>query len=601
MLGNSRAYRSPVSFKNVQTKNDTRETASILTIGQIDFLFCIVRRALAGEFGIETGDAIEDPGGWSAGFINVTLRAQGRLLGSMGSHGASLVDAARSAVVRASRDKRFGIPPISVDFGMLTIEVWIEIGRVDFSGDCSTWEEQFRPGREGVRISQGTLSAYYKPSVAITSRLSTLDALLSKLSRKAKLEQTAWQSPGARVERTQWIHAVETASGVTQLEGLRPRSSGLPSRDGTVYAATLAVRRLLAIQQSDGMLRYCYSPFDDKWIEKNNYVRQAGCAYALARLAKFVPALGEESAINEAAGRLLNALLLRTGRYGSGNLLYVTEPDSMLHGGKLGSTALTALATQYTADNTQARASAEFIRTIVSLQQPDGSFECGIGREVRESSQEFFPGEALCALAAYTRRTADEKAAIAVARAFPFYRAHFRARPTSAFVLWQATAWTEIATGLSENSLPAVISNLFNLDELCQFVFEQVDWLLKFQYTPGRTSLPEYWGGFTVAAKPSLPTCSSAVYTEGVIRALDAATILRDGERIERYRTAALSGLQFIQSLQVKPEMAPFFPRPEFAVGAITKTLSDFEMRCDNDQHLLTACMTALECRILWQ
>jgi hypothetical protein len=136
------------------------------------------------------------------------------------------------------------------------------------------------------------------------------------------------------------------------------------------------------------------------------------------------------------------------------------------------------------------------------------------------------------------------------------------------------------------------------MSEIYQFVFEQVDWLLLFQHTEGRGSPREYWGGFKF---PTSPNFSSATYVEAILRACDLASLAADSGRVRRYREAALQGLEFLLRLQVLPGTEAFFPQPQLATGATTASLESFEMRCDYDQHFLTACLTAVDTSSLWE
>jgi hypothetical protein len=124
-----------------------------------------------------------------------------------------------------------------------------------------------------------------------------------------------------------------------------------------------------------------------------------------------------------------------------------------------------------------------------------------------------------------------------------------------------------------------------------------VDWLLKLQYTTGNSRCGEYIGGFP---HPATPRYSSACYTEAVVRACGLACRHGLPARIARYRDAARAGLSFVRRLQVGPESAFLFPRPERAVGGISANLSTFAMRSDFDQHAITTFLAALEVAREW-
>jgi hypothetical protein len=51
----------------------------------------------------------------------------------------------------------------------------------------------------------------------------------------------------------------------------------------------------------------------------------------------------------------------------------------------------------------------------------------------------------------------------------------------------------------------------------------------------------------------------------------------------------------FVRRLQITPATGHLFPDPDRAVGGTTASLSDMTIRCDYDQHALTAYLAALE------
>ena len=297
---------------------------------------------------------------------------------------------------------------------------------------------------------------------------------------------------------------MEAPGGFVLLKRLRPLPYPDPEPSKILSAAHLCLNRLLSIQAADGTVGYLYSPFKDKWADATNCVRQAGCAYAMARAADHSAANPEVQPIHDAASQILHSLVTSAVSWGPKNGLFIPELNADEPWGKLGATALTALASQYSVGESCSDESAAMVRTILELQNPDGSFICGIGRDEGASAQDYFPGESLLALARYAHRTGDERASAALSKSFPYYRAHFRNRPASAFVLWQTDTWTRVASWLIDGSFPPTGAKGLNVDELCAFVFEQVDWLLSYQYTKEMGSPPEYIGGFQGSSPSNL-------------------------------------------------------------------------------------------------
>ena len=561
----------------------------MITSEQIQSLLGIARHELMALFGICDQAPHGDFDGIAGGFANITLRCHGRLLGSMGGSGSTLPEAVRLATQRASQDDRFGSSVLRADLDCITIELWIEQARTQLTGDQMGWAAQVCLGWDGIMISSGMSSAYYKPSVALTKSVATFEGLLGKLCRKANLPEQAWRGSETRVERTGWIHALDSKLGIFLLEGLRVTPWRRAELETILAAARLSRGRLLAIQKADGSLGYIYHPFDDRWDRTSHCVRLAGCAYALARAAAHPAFRSDSNSLAGPVDRIAAHLIGYASRING--LTFIREPGDGTPWGKLGATALTALAAQFTPESF-GEAGGALIKTLMLLQNGDGRFSCGIGRDEGPTAQDFFPGEAILALVYNLMRTNDPFIVRALSRAFHFYKQHYYAAPASAFVVWHAVAWTRLASWLSINQFNRLGSDGPGIEEMCAFVLDQVDWLVTQQYTKDKTSREEYVGGFKM---PTQPSASSAAFTEAINCALHAAKLAGDDVRLLKYREAATSGMEFIMRLQVLAGSAPFFPRPELAIGGVTQSLESFDMRCDHDQHFLTACLTAMD------
>jgi len=441
-------------------------------------------------------------------------------------------------------------------------------------------------------LKRGPCSAYYKPSVALTSAITSHDRLLDKLARKAGLEAGDWRQPDAEITRTTWDHYVECADRQPPLLRLRRLRSIEPpqvSRKDIQQAAMLAEMRLVSVQQPEGFFLYEYHPFTQKsTMEAVSAVRQAGCAMAMAQAAETTADEELASQFKKSAIRAINFLLERAATLPGGGI-YIRDMDQ--ERGTLGATALTLAAIQRPPLAALFARERVMLRSgILELQRPDGSFRCwnDSGSAADDGTKaDYYPGEALVALC-YEARDGSIEAYRAVQRAFPWHQEYFRRKPVTALVPWHVDAWRLFAALSSDNPQ----DDSAGANDYAGFVFEMMDWLLQFQLDPANVH-SDFAGGFTRLNGP--PGEAKASFVEAVVRAYGLAVHLKSTALVDRYRTAARSALGFLQRLQISPQMSFQFPDPTRCVGGTTKSLSDFTIRCDNDQHAITTFLAALE------
>jgi hypothetical protein len=117
------------------------------------------------------------------------------------------------------------------------------------------------------------------------------------------------------------------------------------------------------------------------------------------------------------------------------------------------------------------------------------------------------------------------------------------------------------------------------------------DWMVRHQFRPGASD-PDMTGGYARCdGKPDAPT---ATYTQAVISAYKLARQFADGGRADCYRTASLLGLEYMRRLQMAPDTAYLYPDPARTIGGTAASLASMTIRCDHDQHALTAYLAAL-------
>jgi hypothetical protein len=334
-------------------------------------------------------------------------------------------------------------------------------------------------------------------------------------------------------------------------------------------------------QYPDGYFCYLYRPFLDVAKKTEiNPVRASGCAYAIAAAAS-LSQLDNDPETKVCAERAVNAILRRSVRSEGGGS-YIADGSLEPPTGKLGTTALLLLALltpHFCA--TYGHQIDDLLTGIKSAQLESGLFDCTFGASHSSDSQiNFFPGQALLALVMRTEQ-GDESCRPHYRRAFIPYRDHFRISPSTAFVGWQADVWSRAAL-------------LDNNADYANFVFEQIDWLLQFQIHSDKQQLTS--GGFSWNGKP--PGYSSIVYTEAIARGADLANRLGDNRWI-RYREAFREGIQFCSRLRLTREQSVFFPHPSRAIGGMTESTANFDVRSDVVQHAITLALAVLERPIL--
>lgn len=437
-----------------------------------------------------------------------------------------------------------------------------------------------RLGFDGAEVRQGQKGAYYKPSVGLTSGFVTPQDMFSQLCRKAALSESSWQEGTCDLFRTSWIHVTDSGgSSKLRMKGLRVENVPDLTPKSMIDWAKRGADYLKRNQHSDGGFCYLYNPLLNTAVRAQaDAVRAAGCAYAVAEAASS-PHLAGDGDLAECARRAMLAIYKRSRDLASGGR-YVPdgEDNSETPLGKLGATALLAAGMLCPGFYHQYRTQADALVLALkhAQREKDGLFECVFGlQESTHTSINFFPGEALVALARKAS-LGDESCREHYRRAFSPYRLHFRNSPSTAFVGWHADVWSRAAV-LDRNC------------EYADFVFEQLDWLLDLQVREDDLT----FGGFVPPGEHE-PSASSIVFTEAIARGASLAREVGD-RRWPRYRDSFLSGLIFCSRLRIVVEQSPFLPDPARSMGGVTRSLTNFRVRSDMVQHLITLALAALD------
>ncbi len=184
--------------------------------------------------------------------------------------------------------------------------------------------------------------------------------------------------------------------------------------------------------------------------------------------------------------------------------------------------------------------------------------------------QDYFPGEALLALAAATRAEFTEIDEVRLKNTFLYYRHRFKHKRNFGQVSWLAQAgrlWWEITRDFA----------------WAELVFEIADWIREFQL--------EKNGGFITRHQDDGPGYTSALYLEGLAAAASVAQDVHDRKRYIDFMSACENGFRFLRQVTIRPEDDAMLPNPDYAVGGLRRSFTASEVRLDFVQHSLAAAL----------
>lgn len=320
----------------------------------------------------------------------------------------------------------------------------------------------------------------------------------------------------------------------------------------------------------------------------DNYLRQAGAAFALARAARY---LGEDRYTARATQTVLTLLDETVVDPKDPQVRYTSLPSPLVN--RLGAAGLLVLAINELPDpQADLLESSEQLCNYMRRQaRPDGSLACldaADGKPAADPAEAVnaYPGVALYALMrSQKRRPAAWKTEV-VRKAVGYYRPWWQAHKNMEFVPWQTAACAE--------------AYLLTRDQtFADFAFEMNDWLCGLQY--GLDPQHEMWmGGFKSwsdgrpAETP--PTITTAFYAEGLADACRAAHQAADLDRYQRYQGDLVMALQFTTRLQYTEADSQFadWYRPRL-VGGFHASARDGVLRIDYSQHALSALVQYLD------
>jgi hypothetical protein len=330
----------------------------------------------------------------------------------------------------------------------------------------------------------------------------------------------------------------------------------------------------------DGLFVYGYHPTLRSPMEGDDYLRQVGAAFGLARAARFFKEDDRMAAI--ATQAVLRLLADTTCDPKDKTLRYTSVPfvNRLAAAGML-VMAVHELPTPQPDLLEQADQLCNYLR---SRQRPDGSFHFADDPKANEQVEavNLFSGPAVYALVkSHQQRPAAWKLD-AVRKALPHYHKWWREHKNTAMLPWHTAAYIEVYLLTKEKAFADCVTEMN--DWLCTLQYEQID--------PRR---PLWVGGFKRwsdgKAEPAAPEVTSALCAESLAEACRLARHAGDATRFGNYRQALEKCLQFLTTLQYTEANVQHFAdwyRPVL-VGAFHASHQEGDLRIDYNQHPVCA------------
>jgi hypothetical protein len=433
-------------------------------------------------------------------------------------------------------------------------------------------------GLFGVEVQWNDAHHHFDPSTILEKRFAYPGDLLDELCRASGLFESAWRDSLCSVRKVTWLHLCgEHPDRVRNLVAMRTPPPERADVNEVQSFIDDGASFLMNNQRSSGDYCYLYDAMRGEGRQsRGNTVRSSGCAYAMAKAVRAVRSELRDNVLGSAR-RAITAILARTAPWSVSELIVRERLDGGKPWGKLGSTALAAVALLELEDPEFYPDALEgLLAALKRAQGRDGFFDCFPGaKRAFGTTVNYYPGEALLALAMSASR-GDIQALECCRRAFLPYRRHFLSAPGGAFLGWHVDVWSRVAM-------------LTGNEAYAEFVFEQLDWIAPFQTESGLRK-----GGFSFDRTEG--GVASTVYTEAMIRGAHLAHIMGMGERAKRYAASSLAGLQFCTRLQLTPDSTVAFPELRRMTGGVTSNFRSFLVRADNVQHMMTMAQAAIEC-----
>lgn len=511
--------------------------------------------------------------------VVVRLRQRGRLAASGAAGPLPVVRAARDAALTAAHWLKADQPVSADELSDMLVEIET-VGRAEEFATPEKWlepralDEWLEPGVHGLTILSKTKSTRICPTEFLMNDRLVSDALADLAPL---LHDAGTNTSDVRLFRFRTQHWYEPSAGapiVSLHRGMTLVPLEAVTPDGLDAAIERLAEYMIYRQLRSGLFSYQYEPALDRYSNEDNLVRQAGAAAAMALHAKWSGRSASQAAARLAIEHHLKGL---TDVPGVKEAAFIATPDGL---NKLGVTALLAIAmAEYPDPERFAETRGKLINGMLWLQRPSGMFVTAFPPAADLESQDYFPGEALLAMALHYEQEPSARVLDAFDLSIRFYREYFESDPSPAFVPWQAQAY-------------AIMAKQSKRTDYADFTFSLTDWLASMQLDAGNCVWPELRGG-VASFQAGRAGVSTAAYLEGFADALTLARERGEAARAERYARVVREAARFVMQLQVRPEETYFVRTPQDAIWGIRTAPALYRLRIDHCQHALVGLIKA--------
>lgn len=508
----------------------------------------------------------------------VTLRHKGRQVGIGSAGPGPIVQTAIEATLAAvSAVEQNGV--IDGDsVGTLLIEM--EAAGAEQVIECSDdWlrsnaiDRVLEPGLDGLVLAFGVSAKRVSPGELTVKNLPPSGAVKHMMAgaRHAPRNPTL-----SRFRSMHWYQAGHDGKVVTLRRGMTLVKPGDVSKASIEAAIDSLGAYLKYRQRPAGLFAYEYEPATESYSDVDNYVHQAGAAWALAEYAVRTDIETYRRAAE--LGIRVHAARVRE-LAGIDGASFVSSPDSR---DSLGLTAYVLMTLNSPLlKNQYAEARDRLTAGILWLQNESGEFIAAFPPTRHPTMFKTYPGVVLAALFRQYVQKPSKPILEAFNIAVTYYTESFFQRPR-----------LRLAAGLLKPI--AEMAAYSNRKDLAEPAYRLADWLIEHQLTADNCQWAELHGG--VRQDDSLiPDITTAICLNGWIEASRAARRFGDHQRAAIYDAAAERAVRFVLQLQVREAEMYYLRTDRDAVGGVRTSPADSRLSIYNVQVALMALMNYMD------